>query len=160
MPDSKGEEELVIPENEPMPIIEGQPSRQRGEARWLHVLLYVITSLIFAFFLVLGGRWLYHKTHHSSPKNPAPSSNKVPSAPQTTKKPSTQKQQANNSTKSNSSIGNQPSNSGSQQSQNAPQQTTNSLPNNGPGNIVAVFLTVTAGVAALHYVYSSRKSTL
>jgi|SRR5581483_7720779 len=148
------EKELLIPEDEPMPIIEGTATRQRGEARWVHVLLYIIVSLIFAFFLVLGGRWLYHKTHHANKVTPAPASNNVPSEPQSSK-PNTSKQQANSNVTKTAPSTTKPTTPNPQPSTQS-SNNTGKLPNNGPGNVIGIFVGTSLAVATLHYILSSR----
>ena len=143
----------IVPPDEPPPIVARPPRRERGEARWLHLLLYLITALIFAFFLVLGGRWVYHKTHHTNQVAKAPATNTVPAAPsskssnQVAAKPSTPSASSNNS---NSSASGSASASKSNSS-------SSSLPNNGPGDTVAIFIVTSLGAAALHYIVTARR---
>ena len=165
-------DEYIVPQREPMPIVDGTPQRQRSGARFLHVFLYLIVSLIFAFFLVLGGRWVYHKTHNSS--EVASNSSSTTSTESSNTSP-TNGASANNSTSSNSSSNHSGSSSSSSSNSGAshpnptpppPSSTKQTTPpastspsqitNTGPGNAAAVFLSVSAFVALAHYTLGGK----
>jgi|SRR5579859_7652945 len=160
-------DDVIVPKNDPLPIVEGSPVRQRAGAHWLHLVLYLITSLIFAFFLVLGGRWVYHKTHHKSQiattstanTSPAPTANNVPAAPQAPAPPKSSPSAKTPATSGNKSTQPTQSSPPYQQSPNpSPSQTSPAqVPNTGPGNIAGIFIVVSVAAAALHYLVSTRK---
>lgn len=164
-------DEPVVPQSEPLPIVDGTPVRQRTGGHWLHLVIYLITSLIFAFFLVLAGRWVYHQTHHKSQiattstsnSNPAPATRNTPAAPSAPVPPASNAQGNKPSTPSGSKQS-QPTTKPSQPTQPsqpstnpAPTRTPSSpIPNTGPGNIAAIFLIVSIVIAALHYILRPR----
>jgi hypothetical protein len=101
--------------------------------RWVVLALYAIAAFLVAVALVFGARWIYRSIHNNNEqtvKQPV-STNQNPQQPApptpTTNTPS------------------QPNNS------------TNDLPNNGPGDVVALFIGSSAVAAGLHYLVWARK---
>ena len=102
-----------------------------GDSHWpLHSLLVLIAvGLIVG--LVFLARWIYHETKHTTSGN----------------KPATSQSQTK---KTSQTAGQKP---GTQKSSNS-----QTLPNNGPGNVVGVFVAATFVAGALHYVISLRRA--
>lgn len=146
---------------------------------WLTLILYIILAFAIAAVVVLAARWVYHKAHHingantisttsqsSTQKTPVQSSpsssasNSASSAPSVGS--STNKSGSTNSSGSGSqSSGSSPSNSsGNAQPKSGntsmtPQTAT--LPNNGPGDVIALFALSSLGGAGLHYILRQRR---
>jgi hypothetical protein len=108
---------------------------------WLPLVLYFIGAMIVALILVLGARAIYHSAHKKKSGNTTSTSQS--SAPQT-------QQHAPNS--------GQPKSSNQQNTKNNPPATPNSLPNNGPGNVIALFIGTSLAAAGLHYVITVRRT--
>jgi len=145
-------EEPVIPSTESEPIIDGPRTYEHKQGSWLQAALYFVLALIFAFFLVLAGRWVYHKVHHN--KTIAPTSSNVNPLQQSSSNSAKSQNPASNNTSPapSSSSSNSASNSSSTSQNNS------AIPNTGPGNMEAVFVSVTVLVGGLHYILTSRKT--
>lgn len=149
-PDDKKEPEVAEPElvETPEPPIEPPPVtveditslEERRERRWLMLIVYFLMALAVAILVVFGGRWAYRAiTHKNKPATTnQPAGNNVPQEPTTT--PTTP-------------ITPTPT---AQPGTTTPSQTAQ-LPNNGPGNIAAIFIGTALAVSALHYLYSLRR---
>ena len=112
--------------------------------RWPVILMYIVLAFAVALLVVFAGRWVYHKTTHRTAKTTKPEtsdSNKLPPTP-----PTSNQQPSSGGTTSSPASGT---------SQN---QTTSQLPNNGPGDVVAIFVGTTLGFGGLHYIYTLRRS--
>jgi cytoskeletal protein RodZ len=119
----------------------------RSGRRWPVLVAYIIAALLVATAVVFIGRWIYHQTSDSqntsnvSTKQGAKSSNPPAQQPAQTAAP------------------NPTSNNGAAPSPTAknntatppPAPSTGSLPNNGPGEVVALFVGTSAIAAMLHY---------
>lgn len=122
---------------------------EHHERRWLKLFVYILMALAFAVLVVFAGRWIYHKVTHKKPQTTVqPAGNNTPQPPA-----NTNNQTANNSSGSTgSNNGSSSSNSGS-----TSQSTPSELPNNGPGDVVALFLGTAAIVGGLHFVIDLRR---
>jgi len=96
--------------------------------RWPLIVLHLLAALIIATSVVYLGRWIYRSSVHTTK---TPGKLKNISLKQTSQSPS----------------GSQP----------AANSATNNLPNNGPGNLVAVFGVTAASAGSLHYVIKRRR---
>ncbi|MBI2009361.1 hypothetical protein HYS84_03030 [Candidatus Saccharibacteria bacterium] len=122
-------ERPVIP-----PPIPPEDFYEEEKRRWPMVVLYVILALLVATAVVFAGRWIYQQITDNKPK-PAPPAGtgqgQAPAPPEPAQ-PTTP------------SPGGQPAAGGQ-------------LPNNGPGDVVALFVGTTIVVGGLHYLYSLRR---
>lgn len=121
--------------------------------RWPTVIGYMLAALLVAIAVVYLGRWIYHKTTHRSTITPAANSNKVPAVPTGAATPN----QSQPSTTANPNLGTN-SNSSTSQNQTSPSTAPGQLPNNGPGDVVAIFLGASLIFGGLHYLLSIRRS--
>jgi hypothetical protein len=153
MVDDNTNSEVVVPETEPGPIVDGLQTQRHREARWLHLFLYIITALIFAFFFVLAGRWVYHKAHRSSSVNVTPASNHVPTPPGS-KAPSSSTSNTQNSQPSGSSTAGTTNNPTSPSTTPAQPPKSTPLPNSGPGDTVAIFIGTSLLIGGTHFIVS------
>jgi cytoskeletal protein RodZ len=137
--------------------------------RWLTLLVYLVLALAVAVLVVLAGRWVYHKVHNTSGPNPtavtpqgsqntlsSPNSSKNP-APAPTPAPSSSNAGNSNPVRpgSNPPTPNPTPLPASGKSTPAPSPST--LPNNGPGDMAALFIGSSLAGAALHYLVILRK---
>lgn|SRR3989338_1682345 len=145
-PDETKEPEIT---KTPEPIVEPTPPvtvediaslEERRERRWLMLIVYFLMALAVAILVVFGGRWAYRAiTHNDKPATTnQPAGNNVPQQPSPT--PSTPATPTP-----------QPTTTPSQTTQ------TTQLPNNGPGDIAAIFIGTTVIVGGLHFIYNLRK---
>ncbi|GEM_PF-529427 len=129
-----------------VPPISPHEFHEHEGRRWPVILIYTVLAFLVALLVVFAGRWIYRKsTHHTS--KPITTQGNVPPAPTT----SNQKQgQGTNPT---SGAGQ------NQTTQTTPQTAANNtqLPNNGPGDVVAIFIGTALAVGGLHYIYSLRR---
>ncbi len=111
---------------------------EHRERRWLMLLVYFLVALAVAVLVVLGGRWAYRSlTHKNKPAPVQPAGDQTPQPPASTPTPSPATPQP----------------STPQGSDQAAQ-----LPNNGPGDVIALFIGVSIIVAGLHYIVSLRRA--
>lgn len=127
------------PEPEPITIMpELHEETYENEGRRFPVIaLYGVLALLVAAAVVFGGSWIYKKVTDQGPKIDKPISanqGQHPAAPPVNAPATSQTPQA--------AI---PSASGGQ------------LPNNGPGEIIAVFVGTTLAVGGLHFLYNLRR---
>jgi|SRR5581483_4241603 len=120
------------------PPIRHEFMRREGR-RWPVIILILLAALLISVGVVFLGRWIYRSAHdHNS-------------------KPTTavqQKQAASNTRPTESGAG-----KSSAPSQKKTQSTSNTLPNNGPGNLAAIFTAATVLSAGTHYIIRSRQRT-
>ena len=112
--------------------------------RWPVVLMYVVLAFLVAATIVFTGRWVYQKVSNNNAK---------PASPTTT--PQTQGQGAAPSPPADPL----PSSPAASANQNVPVATSGQLPNNGPGDVIAIFVGTAAIVGGLHFIYSLRKKS-
>ena len=106
------------------------------------ILIYVILAFVVALLVVLAGRWIYRAATHQTAKTTKPgtsSNNKLPPAT-----PTGNQQPGSNVISSPTPAAGQ-------------NQTGGKLPNNGPGNVVAIFVGTAVVVGGLHFLYNLRK---
>lgn len=126
------------PPSMPPPII--TETHVRAGRPWLALIIYLLIALAVAAIIVFGGRWLYHQFRDEPTKKVTTSdSNKAPEPPAVSDN--------NKSTDSSSNSNNNPS------------PASNKISDTGPGNVIALFVTVTIAVAGLHYIASLRKTS-
>lgn len=119
------------------PIPEHEFHEQDGR-HWPVTLMYIVLAFLVACLVVFAGRWIYRKTTHQTTTSGAPSTsdnNKPPSTPQS-------------------------GTTGSPTSGTGQSQTTSQLPNNGPGDVAAIFVGVSLATAGIHYIVSIRRFNL
>jgi hypothetical protein len=104
---------------------------------WVALILYALGAFVIAVALVFGVRWIYRSIHHSN-QTTAP---QPVSVSQPTKK-----------SKSSSS-----SNSSHQSQSDSDSNGSQSLPDNGPGDVAALFVGTSAVAAGLHYFVRTRR---
>lgn len=142
---------IVITDNVPtpppatpaMPPVSPPEFHEHQGRRWPVILIYTSLAFLVAVAIVFAGRWIYRKTTHQATKTTKPEtsdSNKLPATPPT---------------------GNQQPSSGSVTNNPAPgagqSQTTSQLPNNGPGDVVAIFVGTSILIGGAHFIYNLRK---
>lgn len=112
--------------------------------RWPVITMYMAMALVVAAIVVLAGSWIYKKATHQSPKVNKPVSGNQgqgPAAPPT-----------------NTPASNPPSGASSNQNtQTTPTTPNGQLPNNGPGDVIAIFIGTALAVGGLHFLYNLRK---
>ncbi len=158
--------------------------RERVGIAWLLALATLVATVVLAFGLFFGGRWVYRKINKHSPKTPVAINNKPAQPAQTPtsgKNQGSASQPSSGSSTSGASKGTSsvttttPSNeSGGQSSTDSENAATNQntsspatapvqnnksgqLTNTGPGNTVAIFLGTSALAALGHYQLTKRK---
>ena len=134
-----------VPQVEIPPPARAEFHQHRGR-RWPLILSYLVLALVFATLLVFGGRWIYHKVHK-------PTSGVYVKPEATNKLPPTQ---SGSKTKKSTAAGGNKSNSSSS-TKTSPRASSN-LPNNGPGNVAALFVTTVIVASGLHYIYQLRRA--
>jgi cytoskeletal protein RodZ len=137
-----------------------------GARRWVALLIYLVLALVVATLVVFAGRWVYHRVSNNS--SPAPTTLTPKSSNSSTKTspspapPSSSSQNKAGSASPNSSSGSSSSaTSGNKSTSNgaakpAPQPST--LPNNGPGEDIALFVGTTFIAATLHFMFTLRRA--
>jgi len=146
--------------------------RDRVGLAWLIAFLSLIITVVIIVGLFVGGRWVYHKvrgTNTASTTQPQTQSGSNPTAetqpnsqPQSTSSPS---QHATSSTSTNVPNSSTAPGSTTQSSQPASSTTTQTttgststqVTNTGPGNVVAIFVSVSIVGALAHNAYLKRK---
>ncbi len=109
-----------------------QEFHEDGGRRLPMIILYIILAFLVAVLVVFAGRWVYKKvTHKDKPSVPVKTQPmKTPSLPTGNPTPA-------------------PS---------ATPTTNGQLPNNGPGDVVALFVGTALVIGGLHYLYSLRRA--
>lgn len=147
--DPKEEHELPAPDEPPAldpPEAEraGETARhetQRASPPLIRWIVAAVIIIIIALLILLFARWIYHKAHHSQPATVTGTSASRQSSDLNTK--SGQGQPGGSSTGAGST--------------GAGPNANTSLPNNGPGNVMGLFVISTAAGAGLHYAIRSRR---
>lgn len=121
-----------LPASMAVPPILPDEFHQHETRRWPAILMYTTLAFLVAALVVFTGRWIYRKTTHQTPKTITSEGVKLPAVPPTSSQPST-------------SIAPTTSVTGGQ------------LPNNGPGNVIAIFVGTTLAATGLHFIYNLRK---
>lgn len=144
MADEEGKDTpKTTPPTTPPPIITQVRTRDEGR-QWVMLLVYLLIALVVAAGVVLGGRWVYNKVRNEPAQETTATSNKVPEPPATS---------GNQSSASSQKPANRPSPSPTpgQASQD------DRIADTGPGETVAIFISVSVVVAGLHYIVSLRR---
>jgi cytoskeletal protein RodZ len=119
--------------------------KSSGRPGWLILLAALVAVLIISTGLVFAGRWVYRSVHHKSAQPPV-------SQPVSTNKTAYPKRPSGSGTQNTP----QPSPT-TQPSPSASNNQTGSLPQNGPGNVVALFVGTALTAAGLHYLVNLRR---
>ena len=112
--------------------------QQSDGRRWPMLFAALAAALLIALALFYGGRWVYRSIFGDDTPAPAP----VQPTRENGLKPQTTEPPLNPSPSPKS---------------NTPAPTPSQLPNNGPGNVVAIFITTSLAAAGLHYIISLRR---
>ncbi len=138
-----------------VPLVSPDEFHEHEGRRWPVILMYIVLAFLVALLVVFAGRWIYRKTAHQSSKVNKPVSTnqgQAPAAPPTTtQNPPT----GSNNSNSNSSASN--STFGAGKNQTVQTTPAGQLPNNGPGDVIALFVGTTLAIAGLHFIYNLRK---
>lgn len=118
------------------PVLLHEFHEQEGR-RWPVILVYTLLAFLVAVAVVFAGRWVYRKATHQTTKTTSTNQGSVPVAPT-----------------ANTPANNPPSGASSNQT---PTSTNGQLPNNGPGDVIAIFIGTALAVGGLHYLYGLRK---
>lgn len=131
---------------------------QPSERRWPLLLAYLLAAVLVALILVFGGRWVYRKVTNNEP---APAPNPVqPAGTNLPAQPDTSRESGGSSpSPSPTPTPSTPSSPNPGTNQN-PTPPSGQLPNNGPGDVIALFVGTSLAAAALHYIVSLRRSAL
>lgn len=157
-----------------LPESQVEYGEESAAKRWITLLIYIVCALAVAVLVVLAGRWVYHKVHNTSGPNPAPvapqGTNQGLSAPNSSNK--SQSSSGNSSSGSSASNNSNSESSGSSSasgSSNAnnnsagkaaqPSPSPSNLPNNGPGDVAALFVGSSLIAGGLHYMVSQRRAS-
>ena len=136
---------------------------------WLILLAAAVVILIISTGLVFAGRWIYRSVHHKSSTSVSqptggskkPSSQSAPSPQSSTSPTSPSKPSPQPSGGSASKPTPQPAlpSSGSSNKPTSPSPTasTQTLPQNGPGDMAALFIGTSLAAAGLHYLIRMRR---
>lgn len=116
----------------------------RSDRSWPMILFYIALALLVALIVVLAGRFIYHKVHKNQSKSTTTTSSVSGSG--TASGSSTSQTSAPATTTPAPTTTTTPANTGQ-------------LPNNGPGDVVALFVGVTLAAAGLHYIYQLRRQS-
>ena len=136
----------VLPEPEPRyhtaTLPEGRTEHGQSLVR---LAVAIVAGIILIILIVLLARWIYHAAHNSEPTpTPAPSV----STPATSNTDQNQPSSSNSGSAPTASPNNQPAASSSSQTK---------LPNNGPGDVIGIFIGASLAAAGLHYIVSLRR---
>lgn len=132
--DNAPEPQPTTPAVPPVPLHEFHEQEGR---RWPVILVYTLLAFLVAVAVVFAGRWVYRKATHQTTKTTSTNQGGVPAAP-------TASAPANNP----------PSGASSNQT---PTSTNVQLPNNGPGDVIAIFVGTALAVGGLHFLYALRR---
>lgn len=143
--------------------------RERIGVAWLLGLVTLLLTIGVVFALFFGGRWAYRKITHKNTSQPV-------AVPKTTSPSSSNSSSSSQSSSSSGSVSApatppSPAPSSSQTPPPAPStpkpaQTattpanTGTIPNTGPGDVLSIFLVVSAAGAALHYQWQKRSQRI
>jgi hypothetical protein len=132
--------------------------------RWLTLLVYLVLALAVATLVVLAGRWVYHKVHNTSGPNPVAvkpqGSQNTLSSPNASKTPAPAPSSSSTGNSAPVRPGSGPNPTpppASGKSAPAPAPSPGALPNNGPGDIMTLFVVSSFVAGGLHYMINSRK---
>lgn len=119
---------------------EGDGGNEPGDGQpWLRILGAVLAAIIILFLLAILARWIYHLVTNDNQPAPPTSQNNPASSGQKKQPGATNTPAPSDNSGSSATGGNQ------------------NLPNNGPGDVAAIFVGVSLAAAGLHFIYSLRK---
>jgi hypothetical protein len=119
-----------------LPVLQHEFHEREGR-RWPVILIYTVLAFLVAVAVVFAGRWIYHKTTHQTTKTTKPEAadtSKLPAVPSGSTSANTNPSTTQNTTPA-----------------------SGQLPNNGPGDVVAIFVGTALAVSGLHYIYTLRR---
>ncbi|HSW78798.1 MAG TPA: hypothetical protein VLF88_02165 [Candidatus Babeliales bacterium] len=119
----------------------------------LRMILFFLLAVVIVILFVLLARWIYHSVQDSG-KNPT-----TTSSGQTTLSPNVSKEQSTQSQQNTQSSGNvnAPTSPNNPTTGSSGTKTNNTLPNNGPGDVAAVFVGASLAAGGLHYLIKVRR---
>jgi cytoskeletal protein RodZ len=149
----------------------------RGGRRVVTLIIYIVLALAVATLVVFAGRWVYHKVSNDSgptptavapqntnqgntstaPNTAAPSSGSPNSSSSGSSSANKAPATSNNPTPAPSPGTGSSNGSTKHPSTSTPAPTPAALPNNGPGEVIALFAATTLVAGTLHFVAASRK---
>ena len=140
--ETKPEEESVTPVVASRTLNANNVETHRARPPLIRLLAGILAILIIAALLVLGARWIYHRTHHTVKTAPANTKSlpKIPAG--STNKTSTSNLQTAGSTNKSPSTA----------------SSNSQITNTGPGDVATIFVSAGLAAAGLHYVWSFRHS--
>jgi uncharacterized membrane protein YraQ (UPF0718 family) len=121
----------------------------RTGRRWPVLVAYVIAALLVATAVVFIGRWVYHQVSNSDDSKNVSTRQGIKSTNPSQQAPA---QSAAPKNPSGNGTATPPSKSGSPAS-----PSPGNLPNNGPGEVIALFIGSSAIAATLHYAVTTRR---
>jgi hypothetical protein len=125
----------------PPPAVPPIPSAMEHEfyehkgRRWPTILAFVLLAFLVTLLVVFTGRWIYNKTTHKTSKTTAPETSNTSALPATPT----------------------PSTSTGGVTAQSTTSTSSQLPNNGPGDVAAIFVGTALAMGGLHFLYNLRK---
>ena len=153
-------DKIKEPETVEAPEVEVQPTppitvediasiEEHRERRWLMLIVYFLMALAVAILVVFGGRWLYRTVAHKNKPATTTQQTSNPPAGGTPQQPTASPSTPTTPTPT------------PQQGTPAPRPTTQAsqLPNNGPGDVLAIFVGTALAVGGLHYILTLRRSS-
>lgn len=122
-------------------------------------IISIIGAIILIVLLVLLGRFIYHKVNSPSAENTSGTGQVTVQTPLRVNKQPSSRNSSGSSSSSNSSSGSSSSSSSSSSNNGASSiSSTGKLPNNGPGDVIGIFVSTTFAAAGLHYIVTLRRS--
>jgi len=137
-----------LPEPEPRYPAAETASKEDGQT-WVNTLATILIGIILVVLIVLFARWVYHKVHDNNNATENTGTLNV-----TNESNNTKKQPAANT---GPSSGNPGSSRSTPSATPGTENPSGQLPNNGPGDVAAVFAGASAAGAAAHYAVSRRR---
>lgn len=125
----------------PIPQYEFHESEER---RWPAVLMYIVLAFLVAAAIVFAGRWVYDKLTDNKAQPAAPATTEQTQGQGTTPAPPAAPA---------------PSSPAAGANQNRPVASNGQLPNNGPGDVIAIFVGTAAVIGGLHFIYARRQKS-
>jgi cytoskeletal protein RodZ len=133
-------------ETSELPGSQVEYNNSSGARQWIMLALYILMALAVAILVVMAARWVYHKVHDTNGPNPAPVAPQVVApAPVAPPKPAKKSPSPSSAT---------PPSSSSHSTITNP----STIPNNGPGDVVALFVGVSLAAAGLHYAFALKRA--
>lgn len=144
--------QAVVPETQPAEADNQYPIETAEETdvnrSWPMLAALAVAALAFAVLVVLAGRWAYNHWHHKGVSTTASTSSVA-------QRPNFDNSGSNPASKGGGS-GSPSSGSSSNNNQGKTGTTPSQLPNNGPGDVVALFIATSLLAYVLHFTLSRR----